>query len=53
MSLKHILLFSSGGHFVMWDQTFCPYLAEGIMPNTSLKLFKEFGSLVKKFRFLV
>ena len=22
-----------------WYQTFCPYLAEGIMPNTSLKLF--------------
>ena len=39
MSLKNISLFSSGGNFVMCDQTFCPYLAEDIMPNTSRKLF--------------
>ena len=38
-SLSHRGGGGGGLNAFYWYQTFCPYLAEGIMPNTSLKLF--------------
>ena len=39
MSFKDILIWNSGGPFVIWNGTICAILVDGIKRNNSVKLF--------------
>ena len=39
MSFKDILIWNSGGPFVIWNGTICAILVDGINRNNSVKLF--------------